>query len=220
MDEAVTIVLVSVGAVVLVSLLWANVLEQRPKKLRAFAEEMGFTYHDNLPKMAADLQAPKSFGTHIPMTARHAMHGQAHGLLVLLCDYHYAVPFGNGARECRSTVVCLIEENANWPVFNLRPRRFRRRVDEPLGKSETDLEQDAEFNRRFQIEGPDKEALNKLLTTDVREHFIQSPGVWVEAGGPRLLITRGRTENPANLRQMLEEAFAIRSLLQTGKRPG
>ena len=213
--DAATLILLTVGAVVVLALLGAHVHERRAKLLRAAAEDMGFTFTPSDMALAASFNDLMLFRGSQAVHAVNVLRGEANGLEVLIFDFHYLTRIGNHSQQRRTSVLAFQDQQANWPAFCLRPRRFYHR----LNTAEVTFEIDEGFNKLFLLQSDEADATRELFSEDVRHFFMQHTGVAVEGGGPRLVYCNGRVVSPEGLRPFMEEGFRVLNVLQTGGQP-
>jgi len=213
--DAVTLVLLTVGSVVVLALLAAQIHERRAKLLRAAADDMGFTFTPSDPALAASFNDLMLFSGSQTILAVNVLRGEANGLEVLIFDLHYNTRIGNNVQQRRMTLLVFQDRQADWPSFSLRPRRFFHR----LNTGEVTFEIDEGFKKIYLLQASDTDAVRELFNEDVRHFFMQNTGVAVEGGGQRLVYCNGRLVSPEGLRPFMEEGFRVLNVLQTGGQP-
>lgn len=90
--------------------------------------------------------------------------GSSGGNKVWLADFNSR--FGN--KTLGKTVAVLRVPGAAWPELSLRERKGGM----PRGRAGEELS-DVDFDRTFQVEGPDPDAARKLLSTDARADLVR-----------------------------------------------
>src|SRR5206468_10767690 len=186
--NAVTLVLLTVGSVVVLALLAAQIHERRAKLLRAAADDMGFTFTPSDTGLAASFNDLMLFRGTQAVHAVNVLRGEANGLEVLIFDFHYNTRIGNHVQQNRVSILAFQDRQADWPSFSLRPRRFYHR----LNTGEVSFEIDEGFKKLYLLQAPDTEAVRELFNEDVRHFFMQHTGTAVEGGGQRLVYCNGR----------------------------
>jgi len=63
----------------------------------------------------------------------------------------------------------------------------------------------------------DAEATAALFPEEVRRYFAEHPGLWVEGGEKKLILSRGNVLPAAGLRAFLENGFEVMNVLKTGE---
>ncbi len=208
--DAILLVLLTVGGVVLLALLGAQVGERRTKLLRQAADDMGFAFRPNDPGLAAALSGLTLFGQGQASHARNVVHGAAVNPEVLVCDLHYIHAYSVGTsrqeRHLRASVLTFLDREASWPSFCLRPRRFYQLRP---GQTEVRFGEEDAFAKTYVLTGDDESAVRELFNDGVRHYFAQNPGLGAEAAGPRLVFSTGRLIAPEELRPFLEQGFRV-----------
>lgn len=212
MRDPFLLVLAVVGVVLLVALLGAKVQDLRTSKLREAADELGFTFRDTDPSVAAVLNGFMLFGHGKASHARNVLRGEAHGLETLILDYHDTLRAGPRMYTFRLSLLSFLKPGEDWPRFSLRPRqRF-----EGTGDKDVTFEDDPDFSKRYVVRADDAEAVRRVFSDEVREFFRERPGLWVEAAGPRMVYSTGRMLAPEYLQGFLEEGFEILNVFESG----
>jgi len=212
MKDPIVLVLVTVGVVLLVALLGAKVQDRRTELLRRAADELGFTFRASDPGVAAILNGFMLFGHGKASHAQNVLRGEANGLETLILDYHDTLRAGSRLYSYRLSLLTFLKPGEDWPRFSLRPRR---RGDE----AGIPFEEDAEFSKRYVVRVDDPEAARKLFPDEVRAFFVERPGLWVEAAGPRLVYSADKMLAPEHLQGFLEEGFEVLNVFEAGARP-
>ncbi|MBI1918468.1 MAG: hypothetical protein HYS12_27570 [Planctomycetes bacterium] len=213
--DAVTLVLLTVGSVVVLALLAAQIHERRAKLLRAAADDMGFTFMPSDAALAAAFNDLALFRGSQATHAVNVLRGEANGLEVLIFDLHYVTQVANHSQQRHMSILAFQDRQADWPSFSLRPRRFYHR----LNTEEVNFEIDEGFKKIYLLQASDTDGVRELFNEDVRHFFMQNTGVAVEGGGQRLVYCNGRLVNPEGLRPFMEEGFRVMNVLQTGGQP-
>jgi len=213
--DAVTLVLLTVGSVVVLALLAAQIHERRAKLLRAAAADMGFTFTPSDTALAAAFNDLALFRSSQAVHAVNVLRGEANGLEVLIFDFHYNTQVGNHVQQRRMSILAFQDQQANWPSFSLRPRRFYHR----LNTGEITFEIDEGFRKMYLLQSSETDAVREMFNEDVRHFFMQNTGAAVEAAGQRLVYCNGRLVSPEGLRSFMEEGFRVLNVLQSGGQP-
>jgi hypothetical protein len=213
--DAVTLLLLTVGSVVVLALLAAQIHERRAKLLRAAADDMGFSFIPSDVTLAATFNDLMLFRGSQAVHAVNVLRGEANGLEVLIFDFHYNTRIGNHVQQRRMSILAFQDRQANWPLFSLRPRRFYHR----LNAGEVTFDIDEGFKQLYLLQAPDTEAIRELFNEDVRHFFMQHTGIAVEGSGQRLVYCNRRLVSPEGLRPFMEEGFRVMNVLQTGGQP-
>jgi hypothetical protein len=210
--DPILLVLLTVGAVVVLALLGAQVHQRRTNLLRQAADELGFSFRETDPELAAASGGLALFSQAQATHAVNVMRGEAHGLEVLVFDYQYYVRVGNHTQHRRLSVLAFNDREADWPKFSLHPRRFYHR----LAAGEIAFADDPAFAKAYLLHGSDEAAVRELFNDDVRHFFAQHAGAGVEGAGQRLVYCTGRLIDADQLRPFLEEGFRVKNVLQSG----
>lgn len=215
MKDPVVLVLVTVGAVLLVALLGAKLQDRRAEMLRRAADELGFTFRESDPSVAAILNGFMLFGHGKASHARNVLRGEANDLETLILDYHDTLRAGPRLHSFQLSLLTFLKPGEDWPRFSLRPRRR----GDTAGDKNVAFEDDAEFSRRYVVRADDPETARKLFPDEVREFFVEHPGLWVEAAGPRMVYSAGKMLAPEHLQGFLEEGFEVLNVFEAPDRP-
>ena len=148
-------------------------------------------------------------------------HAEPHGLVqnlacngdLLLFDFAHRVP-GDEESLVRQTVVAHRLRGQPLPVFALRPEREGTSINEWLGASDIDFDDDPAFAKRFQLAGKDETALREVFHWDVREDFAESRGWCVEGGRHWVLFhRRGKRVRPRDLPEFVARTRRLARML-------
>ncbi|MCI0354976.1 MAG: hypothetical protein L0099_08065 [Acidobacteria bacterium] len=208
-------VAVLVGIVIVAS----HFLEQRRvKALEQAALEIGFTF-----EREADLQAlGEARSVHLlglghSQQLRNLMRGHAGGGQALLFDFEYTQGAGKYRQTYIQTVAAFRLKRGVLPGFQLGPESVLHKVGALFGYQDIDFDSHPQFSSRFLVRGPDENAIRAVFDPGVLGFFEgleKGQRWWVEGQGEWLIAYRWAEETkPARLRQFLEEASAIATLV-------
>src|SRR5262249_4673544 len=118
----------------------------------------------------------------------NVMRGRSSSIELAIFDYRYVTGTGRSSRAWTQTVISFQSDATALPQFTLGPRSFWSKVGSWFGRPEIEFEDQPKFSEQYLLRGSDTEAIRKLFTGVVREHFEQNPGYNVEGAIDRLLL--------------------------------
>jgi hypothetical protein len=220
MNDGVMIVLGLAGLAVVIALVGSAIHEYRGKKLREAAEEMGFTFQAEDAGLAAELFGSGASAVRV----QNVLRGQAQGLEVVVFDLLQQVRRAQYIRHVRFTLLLFRDDEAAWPTFALWPRGFLSRLGGRSGPGTSLFEEDTAFARRYQlaalrkgVDPMDVEKIAGVFTEEARRYFAEHPGMWIEGGQQKLMLSQGRVLPPRELRTFLERGFEVMNVLKGGE---
>jgi hypothetical protein len=175
--------------------------------------------------------------------ARNRMSGKVSGLPVEMVDYTYVVRGDESDSTYEQTVVLLVADDKDLPVFDLQPRTLGVQILSLIGVegipfssqgvSAVDAEVIERFSKNYHLStggleaeavkltapesaaSADQEvALRRLFSLEMLNLFADHPGWYVQGVGRRLALWRpGKIVAPTNRLGLLDEALAIRAAL-------
>ena len=132
---------------------------------------------------------------------------------LLVFDFVYRAA-GDQESIVRQTVVAHHLRGQPLPVFVLQPERKGTRLNEWLGASDIDFDDDPMFSKCFRLVGKDETALREVFHWDVRESFVESPCWHVEGGRNWVLFHRpGKCVRPLDLPEFVASTRRLARML-------
>lgn len=128
------------------------------------------------------------------------------------------VTFDEGALipEVYHTTTQLISLPVELPELLLEKEDLLDRALELAGVKDIDFDESAAFSRRFVLRGPDEEAIRRLMTPEVIQHFVDEPQAYhVESTGRQIVVfeTFMRRSTPREIEHMLAFGERLVTLL-------
>jgi hypothetical protein len=136
---------------------------------------------------------------------------------VWLADYRYGNDITRKTESCGFTVCLLQRERLKMPHFRLQSRSTPRwrMIQTPIlsrpGEDDPEVPLDGEFARMFMLQTRMADDVRPFLGPGFRERItaIWWPHIEIESLGDRLVVTRRQHIEPADLRQLLDQAISI-----------
>lgn len=138
----------------------------------------------------------------------NVMSGESDGVPVTVFDLSYVVPQGKSHRTIIQTVVELPRSIGKQPTFFLRPQRAW--WNRPLFESYQDFNFESHplFSDRYELCGPDEQAVRQLFSAEVMDFYGQQKPLWVECVNSRIVYYReGRELAPPEILRFVAEAL-------------
>ena len=181
------------------------------------AESLGMQYtrFDDTPLDA--FAGFKTFDASGRRSLANVVTGSHSDARVWLADYRYSNDMKR-TTECYGFTVCMLQrERLKMPHFRLQSRS----MPQILSRLEDDPEVplDSEFERMFMLQNRLAGDLRPFLGPGFRERIagIWKPHIEIEGLGDRLVVTRHSWIEPADLRQLLDQAISILDELSRAK---
>lgn len=169
---------------------------KRAKALEARAKELGLTYRAR--PQAGDEQFLTGTRLHQVYRAARAigniMEYQDGPDRVAIFDYAFTTGTGNDRRTHRQTILLVASPRLALPAFVLRRETLGSKVSQWLGTSDINFAEHPGFSRHFQLQGTDEAAVRRTFQLPVLEFCMQSPELYMEGQGNRVMFFTRRTE--------------------------
>ena len=213
------ILLVLAGLMPLIGLgIWAG--RQKMKKRAAVAEQMGFVFLPNLTVSSLRAVAPfRLFAQGYGQKAYYAMQGRVGDCDLLYFQYQYTIGNGKSSQTFTHSAVILFDGADGMPDFLLTPRTI---FDKLLGlftHGGVELEDAAEFAKRYKLTGPDEAALRKTFHPELVQYLGTSGRWFVQAANGQLLLYKTPAVGGDRVPGFVTDTLEIRDMLRGVRRP-
>jgi hypothetical protein len=199
-------------AVVVTVLIVSSVLaKKRMQALQEVAQQIGFYFAGSDQSTTTSVRTAL-FNKGSSRKFRNIMNGAFAGFKTSLFDYSYTTSNGKNSNTWTQTVAAFMQD-AQVPMFELRPEGFLDRVGDYFVHKDIDFESHPQFSRRFLLRGADEHAVRDLFTPALLTFFEAFPPEkkWhIEGGEGTLFVYRSSaTVKPNDVRTFLEETSSI-----------
>ena len=213
--------------------------EQRLKKLKDFAEQMGMEFSEKGD--SALLESLSAFDLFSKSRTKSTSFSGVKITNVLYGDSEqlgYGEEFEVRILECtqdigedgqvHQTVICFRSSQLSLPDFSMRPEYFFHKIGSVLGYQDIDFESHptaAEFSKKYLLRGKDEQKIRVLFTDKVLTFFAAHPDVgnghlpfwhWsqhmvcVEGSGDQLILYRdGIRIKPEDIPAVMKAGFEV-----------
>ena len=201
--------------------------EQRTKKLKNFAEQMGMEFSvedewdigESLP--AFDMFWEADITNVLSGDSEQLGYGEAFEVTVLDCSYvrpasvlERPLGFGGENKTIVQTVICFHSSQLSLPDFSMRPEEWHHKLRSKLGYQDIDFELHptaAEFSKKYLLRGKDEQKIRVLFTDTVLTFFAAHPDkVWLEGSGDQLISYRWcQLIEPEDIPAFMKEGFEV-----------
>ena len=201
--------------------------EQRSRKLKEFAEQMGmeFSVEDEWDigesLSAFDLFWEADITNVLYGDSEQLGYGEEFEVTVLDCSYvrsasvlERQLGFGGVNKTIVQTVICFHSPQLSLPGFGVRPEEWHHKLRSKLGYQDIDFESHptaAEFSKKYLLRGKDEQKIRVLFTDTVLTFFAAHPDkVCVEGSGDQLIWYRnGKIIKPEDIPAFMKEGFEV-----------
>ena len=201
--------------------------EQRTKKLKNFAEQMGMEFSvedewdigESLP--AFDLFWEADITNVLSGDSEQLGYGEEFEVTVLDCSYvrsasvlERPLGFGGENKTIVQTVICFHSSQLSLPDFSMRPEEWHHKLRSKLGYQDIDFELHptaAEFSKKYLLRGKDEQTIRALFTDTVLTFFAAHPDkVCVEGSDDQLIWYQpGKIIEPEDIPAFMKEGFEV-----------
>ena len=190
--------------------------EQRTKKFKDLAEQMGMEF--SAKGDSALLESLSAFdlfdGSGVDIT--NVLHGDSEQLgygedfEVRTLEFTYP----SGESTISQTVICFRSSQLSLPDFSMRPEHFFHKIGSVLGYQDIDFESHptaAEFSKKYLLRGEDEQTIRALFTDAVLTFFAAHPDkVCVEGSDDQLIWYQpGKIIEPEYIPAFMKEGFEV-----------
>jgi len=193
--------------------------EQRSKKLKNLAEQMGmeFSVEDEWD-IGASLSAFDMFWEAditnvLSGDSEQLGYGEEFEVTVLECSY--VVASGEGStKTIVQTVICFHSTQLSLPDFSMRREEWHHKLRSKLGYQDIDFESHPtaiEFSKKYLLRGEDEQTIRALFTDAVLTFFAAHPDkVCVEGSDDQLIWYQpGKIIEPEDIPAFMKEGFEV-----------
>ena len=201
--------------------------EQRSKKLKDFAEQMGmeFSVEDEWDigesLSAFDLFWEADITNVLSGDSEQLGYGEEFEVTVLDCSYvrsasvlERPLGFGGVNKTIVQTVICFHSPQLNLPDFSMRPEEWHHKLRSKLGYQDIDFESHptaVEFSKKYLLRGKDEQTIRALFTDAVLTFFAAHPDkVCVEGSDDQLIWYQPeKIIEPEYIPAFMKEGFEV-----------
>ncbi len=213
---AIPLVIIGLILVGLLILRAQKLSEQRLKKLKDFAEQMGMEF--SAKGDSALLESLSAFdlfdGSGVDIT--NVLYGDSEQLgygeefKVRILEFTYP----SGESTISQTVICFRSPQLSLPDFSMRPEHFFHKIGSVLGYQDIDFESHptaVEFSKKYLLRGKDEQTIRALFTDTVLTFFAAHPDkVCVEGSDDQLIWYQpGKIIEPEDIPAFMKEGFEV-----------
>ena len=201
--------------------------EQRSKKFKNLAEQMGmeFSVEDEWD-IGASLSAFDMFWEAditnvLSGDSEQLGYGEEFEVTVLDCSYvrsasvlERPLGFGGENKTIVQTVICFHSTQLSLPDFSMRPEEWHHKLRSKLGYQDIDFESHStavEFSKKYLLRGEDEQTIRALFTDAVLTFFAAHPDkVCVEGSDDQLIWYQpGKIIEPEYIPAFMKEGFEV-----------
>ncbi len=201
--------------------------EQRTKKLKDFAEQMGmeFSVEDEWDigesLSAFDLFWEADITNVLSGDSEQLGYGEAFEVTVLDCSYvrpasvlERPLGFGGENKTIVQTVICFHSPQLSLPHFGVLPEEWHHKLRSKLGYQDIDFESHStavEFSKKYLLRGKDEQTIRALFTDKVLTFLTAHPDkVCVEGSRDQLIwYEPGKIIEPEDIPAFMKEGFEV-----------
>ena len=215
------------GLFILGAVKLGKLAEQRSKKFKNLAEQMGmeFSVEDEWDigesLSAFDLFWEADITNVLSGDSEQLGYGEAFEVTVLDCSYvrpasvlERPLGFGGVNKTIVQTVICFHSPQLSLPRFGVRPEEWHHKLRSKLGYQDIDFESHptaVEFSKKYLLRGKDEQKIRALFTDTVLTFFsVDRDKVWLEGSGDQLILYRaGIGIKPEDIPAFMKEGFEV-----------
>ena len=200
--------------------------EQRLKKLKDFAEQMGmeFSVEDEwdigASLSAFDLFWEADITNVLSGDSEQLGYGEAFEVTVLDCSYvrpasvlERPLGFGGVNKTIVQTVICFHSPQLSLPRFGVRPEEWHHKLRSKLGYQDIDFESHptaVEFSKKYLLRGRGEQKIRALFTDKVLAFFAGQDKLCVEGFSSHLCFYRAeKLIEPEDIPAFMKEGFEV-----------
>jgi len=200
--------------------------EQRSKKFKNLAEQMGmeFSVEDEWD-IGASLSAFDMFWEAditnvLSGDSEQLGYGEEFEVTVLDCSYvrsasvlERPLGFGGENKTIVQTVICFHSSQLSLPDFSMRPEEWHHKLRSKLGYQDIDFESHptaVEFSKKYLLRGKDEQKIRALFTDEVLAFFAGQDKICVEGFSSHLCFYRAfKLIEPEDIPAFMKEGFEV-----------
>lgn len=165
---------------------WSKKRTERTASMRQFAYELGMQF-DAKPAFT-DLKMLKAFelfkhGTSQKITNHCSVTDDYLEYKHQLFDFEYTVQAGNSTAQFNQTVLFILGQRLELPIFRLRPETWLDRIGRYFGWEDIDFEHHPEFSHQYFLRGEDEILVRHLFDERTLHYFTLHDGWHLEGIG-------------------------------------
>jgi hypothetical protein len=188
---------------------------KRREVIKTLSGELGLEYFQSLPSsdqlLFNDFQLA---GQGRGRKTSNVIIADSGELRMILFDYQYTTGSGKNSSTHRQSVALVSSQNLRLPEFKLAPEGFFQRVAEFFGSKDIDFEDDAEFSKRYLLQGPEETAIREFFDAERRKRFLELDRLHVEGRDRSFIFFQLRTRHDSDaIKGMMQRAYQIYSFL-------
>ena len=213
---AIPLVIIGLILVGLLILRAQKLIEQRLKKLKDFAEQMGMECSAKGDSALLESLSAFDLFSQSGVKITNVLHGDSEQLgygeefEVRILEYTYQ----SGESTISQTVICFRSSQLSLPDFSMRPEHFFHKIGSVLGYQDIDFESHptaVEFSKKYLLRGKDEQKIRALFTDAVLTFFAAHPDkVCVEGSDDQLIWYQpGKIIEPEDIPAFMKEGFEV-----------
>ena len=213
---AIPLVIISLILVGLLILRAQKLSEQRLKKLKDFAEQMGMEFSAKGDSALLESLSAFDLFSQSGVKITNVLHGDSEQLgygedfEVRILEHIYS----SGESTISQTVICFRSPQLSLPDFSMRPEHFFHKIGSVLGYQDIDFESHptaVEFSKKYLLRGKDEQKIRALFTDTVLTFFsVDRDKVWLEGSGDQLISYRWcQLIEPEDIPAFMKEGFEV-----------
>ncbi|MEE8452343.1 MAG: hypothetical protein V3R99_10530, partial [Thermoguttaceae bacterium] len=149
----------------------------------------------------------------------NAICGETGNEKITLGDYRYTTGHTKNRRHHSQTVCVLQSDRLNVPHCFLRPEvAFFDSIGSLLGGQDIDFADDPAFSGAYVLQGDSEVVVREFFDADIRAWFAErrGRGFHVEFRGDTLVFHTGKSREPDEAKQLMQQALEILNVLAKG----
>ena len=190
--------------------------EQRLKKLKDFAEQMGMEFSEKGDSALLESLSAFDLFSQSGVKITNVLHGDSEQLgygedfEVRILEHIYS----SDDSTISQTVICFRSPQLSLPDFSMRPEHFFHKIGSVLGYQDIDFESHptaVEFSKKYLLRGKDEQKIRALFTDTVLTFFsVDRDKVWLEGSGDQLISYQpGKIIEPEDIPAFMKEGFEV-----------
>ena len=192
--------------------------EQRLKKLKDFAEQMGMEF--SMKGDSALRESLSLFDLFKESQIANVLHGDSEQLgygeefKVRILECSYVVASGeHSTKTIVQTVIYFRSPQLSLPRFGVRPEEWHHKLRSKLGYQDIDFESHptaVEFSKKYLLRGKDEQKIRALFTDEVLAFFAGQDKLCVEGFSSHLCFYRAeKLIEPEDIPAFMKEGFEV-----------
>ena len=213
---AIPLVIIGLILIGLLILRAQKLSEQRLKKLKDFAEQMGMEFSAKGDSALLESLSAFDLFSQSGVKITNVLHGDSEQLgygedfEVRILEHIYS----SGESTISQTVICFRSPQLSLPDFSMRPEHFFHKIGSVLGYQDIDFESHptaVEFSKKYLLRGKDEQKIRALFTDKVLTFLTAHPDkVCVEGSRDQLIWYQpGKIIEPEDIPAFMKEGFEV-----------